>query len=635
MQYPLAHEMSCGSHKQQAKQKIKRKLFLTSWRGAYKRITKSNTLKLPIAALSAIKKTCTTNIKIKASGIRYIPLMIIKKEHIAVKAFIGFLLMSSFQSRITGQQIPTCFFSQNAWMPDSLGNTDACKGKPLGLNCKLYGKIHQGRTWDLVKQSGVKLVRFGGEHADENKPTLHQYLQMVDSIRANDMEPLLQVPYNNNYYTVDTALVILKYINITMNRKVKYWSIGNEPDLKPPNGYGYYTASPVADYIKLFSARMKEVDSTIIILGPDLKFYNDNNNLVTELTTPGGFYDITGKVPGHTYYYIDIFSFHSYPFGGEQTREQLVSNLRDPWHISHMLDLLNAKLDSCSKYHGRTKPLRAALTETNLNYQNSSDPELNAHSFIAGQFWCELMGVAMEKNVEFVSFWSIIENSLGYLDESWRPWPTYHHYMLMAQNFRGSYCTSEKRGDAKYLKVIAATDTAQITVMLLNQKNQSSKYRYTLQMGRGKIRAASGVQIHINNTGKLAGNIVYTDSIQDESTCLLIFSPSGKLLKKYEYKKSDSRHAKPKPVPVPRTTLFVCAGRDTTVQANKEIFLSAGKKYPNARYLWYEGESKTPLAHSSSGRLKVMPVRNTTYRLVVTYNECTVEDSVNIMVLNE
>lgn len=551
------------------------------------------------------------------------------------KVFIALLLMSFFQTSVTGQQIPSCFFSQNAWMPDTLGNIDACRGKTWGLNCKLYGKINQGRTWDLVKQSGVKLVRFGGEHADENKPTLHQYLQMVDSIRANKMEPLLQIPYNNNYYTVDTALVILKYINVTMKRHVKYWSIGNEPDLKPPNGYGYYTASPVADYIKLFSARMKEVDSTIITLGPELKFYDDNNKLVTELTTPGGFYDITGKVPGHTYYYTDIFSFHSYPYGGEQTREDLVSNLRDPWHISHMLDLLNAKLDSCSKYHGRTKPLRIALTETNLNYLNSVDPELNAHSFLAGQFWCELMGVGMEKNVEFISFWSIIENSLGYLDESRRPWPTYYHYTLMAQNFKGSYCTSEKQGDAKYLKVIAATDTGQITVMLLNQKSQGSKYRYTLQMGRGKIQGTSGVQIRINNTDMLTGNIIYTDSIQDESTCLLVFSPSGKLLKKYAYKKSDGRNAKPKSVRVPETTLLVYAGRDTTVKANKEVVLHAGNRYPNAGYCWYEGDSKTALANSSSGTLKVTPAGTTTYRLVVRYNECTIEDRVKIMVLNE
>ncbi|MCW3104193.1 MAG: hypothetical protein JWO09_2633 [Bacteroidetes bacterium] len=449
---------------------------------------------------------------------------------------------------MSGQTIPPLFFGQNAWMADTLGDIENCSGKPYGINCKLYGKINQNNTWERVRQSGVKLIRFGGEHADQNMPTRRQYIQVIDSARSKGIEPLLQVPYNNNVYTADTAAALVKFINVTMKRNVKYWSIGNEPDLEPPNGYGYYTASPVADYTRQFAVKMKAVDSTIITLGPELTYYDDRNHLITELTTPGGFYDITGKVPGHSYYYLDIITFHSYPYGGNQTRAELVSNLRDPWHISHMLDLLSARLDTCNNYHHRGEhALKIALTETNLNYRNSPDPELDAHSFLAGQFWCELMGVGMEKGLAFIAFWSVIEVSLGYIDErTGKLWPTYHHYKLMTDNIKGNYYKSEITGANKDLKVIAAADSNYITVMLLNQKNSKSSYKYSIQLGNGTITGTGDVQIRIKDLAGLDSTFVYSDSIEDESTGLLVFDYSGRLVKKYSYKKSDGPNAVPK-----------------------------------------------------------------------------------------
>ncbi|MDQ3047997.1 MAG: hypothetical protein M3R27_10645 [Bacteroidota bacterium] len=536
-----------------------------------------------------------------------------------------------FSSNLFAQKIPPYYFSQNAWMSDTLGNIDACGGTKWDINCRLYGKIHKGDTWRKVKASGVRLVRFGGEHADENKPTNEQYLRMIDSIRANGMEPLLQIPYNNNYYTVDTAIEILKYINITMKRNVKYWSIGNEPDLAPPYGYGYYTASPIADYIKQFSSRMKEIDSSIFTLGPELKFYDDNHRLVSELTTPGGHYDITGRVPGHTYHYIDVFTFHTYPFGGEQKREQIVSNLRDPWHISNMLDRLNAKLDSCNVFHERTdQPLKIGLTETNLNYRNSPDGELNAHSFIAGQFWCELMNVGLEKGVEFISFWSVIERSLGYIDEeSGKLWPTYHHYSMMSQNFKGNYCKSLVSEEGKFLKVGASMDSSRIHVMVMNQKNEGKGYRYSIQLGSGKVEGGVGVKIRITGTESLTLNSIYTDSIQDESTCLLTFNHQGELIQKLEYKKSDS-----KPLLIKKTEkpLTVSAGSDINSSHNAEVVLGKPMNLKNAKCEWYEGNSAIPILSSGSGILKVKVDKNTSYRLVVNYQGCLIEDCVNVTV---
>lgn len=550
-----------------------------------------------------------------------------------MKYYLILILSLIFKSNLSAQVIPPYFFSQNAWMYDSLGNVFNCHGEASGLKCKLWGKIHQNNTWEKVKKSGVKLIRFGGEHADENMPTRHQYIQIIDSARSKGMEIILQVPYNNNYYNADTAAQLVRYINKTMNRKVKFWSIGNEPDLAPPNGYGYYTASPVADYTRQFAVKMKEVDSTIITLGPELTYYDDNNKLITELTTPGGFYDITGKVPGHTYFYLDIITFHSYPFGGKQTREELITNLKDPWHISHMLDQLSQRLDSCNKFHKRgAKNLKIALTETNLNYINSVDPDLNAHSFIAGQFWCELMGVGMEKGLEFISFWSVIESSLGYIDENTgKLWPTYHHYKLMTDNFKGTYYKSAVTPGIKDLKTIVTADSNFISVMILNQKNKGSHYKYSLQIGKSKINERKEIRIRVNNMKLFKNSLIYNDSIEDESTTVLVFNYFGNLVKKYNYKKSDGVNGIPKLVKELNQPVFLTLESNIKANINEQLVMIATPK-PNKKafYWWYEGDSTIPLNTKSVSTFKIAATKNTFYKVVVNYDGYIIEDKIMV-----
>jgi hypothetical protein len=534
------------------------------------------------------------------------------------------------------QKIPPTFFSLNAWMPDTLGDPQNCHGKIKGVPCHLNGKLHSNNTWKLVAQSGARLIRFGGEHADENKPTLKQYIQVIDSARAHGMEPLLQVPYNNNYYTADTAAALVRYINVTMRRKVLYWSIGNEPDISPPYGYGYLTASPIADYIRQFATKMKAEDSTIITLGPELKYYNDDHSLISELTTPGGFYDITGKVPGHTYHYIDLITFHYYPFAGQQVREEVITNLRHGQKFSHFLEKLQKRIDTCNLYHERQNNLlKMAITEAHINYRNSSDHSVNAQSFLAGQFWCEMLGVGLEKGLEFISFWSIIESSLGYIDDyNQHLRPTYHHFKLMASHFKGFYCKSDMPADIQDLKVIAWEDDNYISVLLLNQKANRKTYRYSLYFGRNKSADGRGIRVKIHTRNMYYENVIFSDTISDESTELLVFTQSGVLVKKYRYYNYDPAGA-PVLVSDHGMPVLVNIQPEITADQDKEVVLFAGTRYKDANYKWYEFNSDTPLNDLSSPTLKVIAKKNTQYRLVVSYNDCVMEGCVKVKVRNQ
>src|SRR5690349_23112921 len=96
-------------------------------------------------------------------------------------------LAFSTENHIVAQNIPTQFFGQNAWMPDTIGNVP------------YYGKLHQ--QWGKVKESKAQVIRFGGIAPDNHKPTNYQYIKMIDSVRAKGMEPIIQVPYHKGAYT--------------------------------------------------------------------------------------------------------------------------------------------------------------------------------------------------------------------------------------------------------------------------------------------------------------------------------------------------------------------------------------------------------------------------------------------------
>lgn len=216
---------------------------------------------------------------------------------------ICFAVTIFLTATIFSQPISPKFFGQNAWMPDSIGTA------------VFNGKLHS--QWEQVKNSGAQITRFGGIAVDKNKPTGFQYLQIIDSMIASGMEPVVLVPFYNNKFTAAEASGLVDFINVINQKNVRYWVIGNEPD----NSYGYTNATQVAAYVKEFSLLMKQKDPSIKILAPETAWYN--KNILDGLTTPGGPSDITGKDSlGNNI--VDFITFHMYPFRGTQKREDVM-----------------------------------------------------------------------------------------------------------------------------------------------------------------------------------------------------------------------------------------------------------------------------------------------------------------------
>ncbi|MEA2463734.1 MAG: hypothetical protein QOJ98_1481 [Acidobacteriota bacterium] len=428
--------------------------------------------------------------------------------------------------------ISTHFFGVNAWMPYQIGAH------------VYYGSL--GSHWTNIQNSGAKIMRYGGNgvdhHADpmwsdSTTSTLAQYLALVDNMKNRGIEPVLQVPVYGSTYSTTDAEDIVRYVNITHARGVKYWIIGNEPDLAS-GAYNYTTAAQVAAYIKPFATAMKAIDPTIKIIGPETAWYD--TTIINGLTTCGGASDITGT-DANGRYYVDIISFHHYNgFNGSQTRDQVINSLTQSGGYNDNLAALQARLDTCNSYWGRTgtNTLKMAVTEANVNYSNTSTDSLSgtgAESFIGGQWWAEFMGVSMNRGVDFVTFWSTIEgsttngNELGFIGADGAIKPSYYHFQMLAQNFRGNAIAATDT-QAK-VKTFASKASDQTAVLILNQDNVNG-FNYTVRLDENPASGTNPLKVNV-----AAGfALETTGTIATESTILLVFDSNGVLKKKIEYK---------------------------------------------------------------------------------------------------
>ncbi len=487
-----------------------------------------------------------------------------KLSTLLVIATLIFLGTNSFS------QISKKFFGQNAWMPDTIGDANNCQEPP----CILNGQLH--KLWGDIKASGSGVIRFGGIAPDRNKPTFYQYVKMINAVRANGMEPIIQVPFHMNRYNAAQAAEIVKYLNVTKGMGVKYFIIGNEPDLE----YKYTTAAQIAVYFKAYATAMKAVDPTIITVGPEVAWYN--TNIINGLTTPGGADDITGT-DANGRFYLDIITFHTYPFNGTQSRADVITKLTSAGAFEENLTDLNKRIASCNAYHNRTGALalKPAVTEANIAYANAATDNIygvGTNSFIGGQFWAEMLAIGMKKGLAFVNLWSVVEgsntgNNIGFIDNATNiKKPTYYHFKMLADNFKGTFCNGTD--NMANVKSFGSQDGNQIAVMILNQ-DQGTNYNYTVRLNNNAVSGNNALKINISaNVDK-----EYTGSIDNQSTTLLVFDMSGNMIKKIEYKLNGQADNNLAPVVTQSASAMLTSTKEEMKTSGLAAFET--KIYPN------------------------------------------------------
>jgi hypothetical protein len=295
-------------------------------------------------------------------------------------------------------------------------------------------------TEDLVRALAPALLRVGGYDTDVNTPDPFDDAALDRAIayaRAIGAEPVLQVPLvrdaSGEPPTAATAAAMVTYANVTRGYHVRYFSIGNEPDLYASQGApGDPTRGAIpnyepADYCS--SARddvaaMKAVDPTIQILGPDLAshYRPPTADWLTPILQGCG--DL-----------FDVISVHRIPFGaGGGTLDQTTA---DPAAFRDTIASIR-QIMALSGYG--TKPL--ALTATDV----ASDPAPAGSLPIAAPgtvpaalWWADVLGASLDLGLWTAALPVLSDSddrSLGALGPppSHAPRPAYYAYELYADH---------------------------------------------------------------------------------------------------------------------------------------------------------------------------------------------------------
>jgi hypothetical protein len=320
-------------------------------------------------------------------------------------------------------------------------------------------------TETKMKDLKLRLLRAGGANNDKQDPVAFSLDEIDDFVayaRGIGAEPLLQVPVIKNIAgtaaTAQDAADLVTYVNVTKGYGIKYFSIGNEPDLYVdqklmPSGYD---ADAFCTTFSAFASAMRAVDPSIQLVGPDLswKYQSGSNDWLTP------FLQSCGSV-------TDVVAVHRYPFDSTACTDKAAYADAATYRqtLSHLRDILQATGQS-------SKPL--AITEANITWDGDpSNPTIAASpgTFPAGLWVADNLGVSLEAQLHSVSYWSLSEGyTLGFFDGT-SPRPALYMLELFSNQFGTEALTVT--GAPTSVSIYAGRDAtnARSTLFVVNKTN--------------------------------------------------------------------------------------------------------------------------------------------------------------------
>ena len=402
-----------------------------------------------------------------------------------------------------------------------------------------WHNLHRNsNVWSQVADANMKVIRIGGNGWERNLPANDTLEEWINDIKGAGAEPIVQIPYNASS---GEAASRVRYFNVDNDNRVKFWNIGNEPDLHKRS------VESVHDYVLRLARAMKEVDPTILIFAPDNA--GPDEPYFEQLV--GGIHDITGEKIGETFL-IDGISWHRYAFWFDYTREDVMTRVEQGYRKPALR--IKRYMDACNAKHGRTgeQKLKWTIGEFNMHVviDPRSNPELyqaedgiGINSFLNGQFFAELYGMGMKEEAFYMTSWSIYENggSRGKTDfslfdgRSLKKRSSYWHMRLIGENFSGKYVDGLSSNRAFH--TFGCSDAGKLCVIVLNRETEGER-SYLLKMTQGDLDGDADVVMSVD----AGANAEYQDVINRQTTHLLVFTDTGKLVKKITYSLDDYRN---------------------------------------------------------------------------------------------
>src|SRR5581483_2514188 len=272
-----------------------------------------------------------------------------------------------------------------------------------------------------LRSAGIKLLRFpGGDWGEQHTLSTRQlnaFSNLLNQVGAEGLiqaqlsDPLDRVPVPLAERASRAALMV-DYMNnrqsiqrVGTNAKapyhpMRYWSIGNEPDLLVNQDTGRrYTVDEYTRAFIAYSLAMHRIDPSIQVFGPELSQYSANGGPRDSEGRPWmesflngvGAYERTHHLP---FQLLNGVSLHLYPFKDDQADPQTLLNNPGEWNtlVPSLHQLIVQAL-------GQDLPI--ALTEINTNPGQVPPPQN-----LAALWWAKTLGTLMSNQIAYVTFFS-------------------------------------------------------------------------------------------------------------------------------------------------------------------------------------------------------------------------------------
>ena len=301
-----------------------------------------------------------------------------------------------------------------------------------------------------AKDASLRLLRFpGGNWGDEYLLTEGQLDDFVAFARDVGAEPLAQVKLYHG--SPEEAARWVHYANVERGYNIRYWNIGNEPDLyASKRGEQAYDVARFNREWRAFAQAMKAVDPSIRLVG-------------LEISNPYA-RDIHGRewLPAFlkaNHDLVDVLSFHYYPFGDPHATPDTLLRQPAQWD-----DLLADYGSLATRY---TLPL--AVTEVNSDWTNTQGGNATPDSFLNALWYADVLGRLIEHDVFMVAHFALADaGGLGML--TFRgPRPIYHVFRLF-RHFGTRRVTATSPGPM-VSAYAAINQEGAMTLLLINKKN--------------------------------------------------------------------------------------------------------------------------------------------------------------------
>jgi hypothetical protein len=336
-----------------------------------------------------------------------------------------------------------------------------------------YGFMpYDDKTVQGLRSAGATLLRFpGGSWGEEHSFSFEQlnaFLALAQQLHAT---PLINVRLAGG--DPEKAAALVRYCNDPHDpaRKaypdapvvpVRYWAIGNEPDLR---GTSYPVTQYVQDFIA-YARAMKAADPTIQIYGPEVSQYKGPTTPHDASGTPwlsGFLQGVARYQQDHKETLLDGVSVHRYPFSDGDESTNLLYASASEWRYA--LPLLRAQIHEILG-----KDLPVAITE--INTSPLGDAMISPPA--AALWWADTLGTLIEQRAAMVAFFSarVVERPYPLLTMSGEATPLAQVMALYAHMASDAI----PLGATGPISAFAATNSQHdtLTLLLVNTSSQSA-----------------------------------------------------------------------------------------------------------------------------------------------------------------